>query len=54
MQTIFLYLCKPSWKSKGNKNEWISVDLGAVSIKVRGEDCQGKPIIKVEGFNYKK
>ena len=26
-----MYLCKPSWKSKGNKNEWISVDLGAVS-----------------------
>ena len=25
-----------------------------ISIKVRDEDCQGKPVIKVEGFNHKK
>jgi hypothetical protein len=46
-------LILPVWYSE-NYIFLMGGESRTISIKVRDEDCQGKPVIKVEGFNYKK
>ena len=46
-------LILPVWYSE-NYIFLMGGDSRTINIKVCTEDCQGKPIIKIEGFNYKK
>ena len=46
-------LILPVWYSE-NYIFLMGGESRTINIKVRTEDCQGKPVIKVEGFNYKK
>lgn len=46
-------LILPVWYSE-NYIFLMGGESRTINIKVRTEDCQGKPIIKVEGFNYKR
>ena len=46
-------LILPVWYSE-NYIFLMGGESRTISIKVRDEDCQGKPIIKVEGFTYKR